>query len=81
MVRRDGSAEQVNRLIFCILLLAASCRDKGPPTPTAEQSAKLDNAEDMLNDMARNEPAPSNAAPETASRNEEGPEHGPGPSN
>ena len=78
MVHRGGSPGQVNRLIFCILLLAASCHDKGPPAPTAEQSAQLDNAEDMLNDMARNEPASSNAA---ATPNEEGPEHGPGPSN
>ena len=67
--------------MLCLLLLAASCHDKGPPTPTAEQSAQLDNAEDMLNDMARNEPAPNNAAPEAATPNQEGPEHGPGPSN
>jgi hypothetical protein len=80
MVHRDASPEQVNRFIFCILLLAASCRDKGPPTPTAEQSAQLDNAEDMLNDMARNEAVPSNVTP-AATQNEEGPEHGPGPSN
>jgi hypothetical protein len=44
------------------LLLAASCHDKGPPTPTPEQSAQLDNAEDMLNGMARNEPASNGAA-------------------
>ena len=80
MVHRDGSPEQVNRLILCILLLAASCRDKGPPAPTAEQSAQLDNAEDMLNDMAPNEPAPSKGTP-AATQNEEGPEHSPGPSN
>ena len=56
----------MKKLIVFALFLAASCQDRRPPTPSADQSAQLDNAEDMLNDMAQNE---------------EGPEQRPGPSN
>jgi len=55
----------VKELILCLMLLATSCHDKRPPAPTTEQSAQLDDAEHMLNDMAQNE---------------EGPEQRPGPS-
>jgi hypothetical protein len=47
----------VKKIILCVLLLAA-CRDDGPPAPTAEQSTQLNEAEDMLNAMARNEEGP-----------------------
>ena len=40
------------------LLLLAACRDQRPPAPTAEQSDQLNEAEDMLNDMANNEEGP-----------------------
>ena len=36
-----------------------ACRDERPPAPTAEQSAQLNDAEDMLNDMAHNEEGPA----------------------
>ena len=49
-----------------LLLLAAACRKDEPPAPSAEQSAELNDAENMLNNM---------------SANEEGPEQRPGPSN
>jgi hypothetical protein len=48
----------VKRLIFCVLLLA-SCRDHRPPQPTAEQSRQLNDAEDMLDNMATNEEGPA----------------------
>lgn len=44
----------MKKIIFCVLLLAA-CRDSRPPVPTAEQSEQLNEAGDMLNDMAQNE--------------------------
>jgi hypothetical protein len=44
----------------------AACRDQQPPAPTPEQSDQLNEAENMLNDLATNE---------------EGPEQRPGPSN
>jgi hypothetical protein len=47
------------RLAFlCALLLAAGCRKDQPPAPTAEQSQQLNEAEDMLNNMAGNEEGP-----------------------
>jgi hypothetical protein len=56
----------VNRLLFCLFLLLPACHDRRPPAPTAEQSAELNDADRMLNDLA----------------NEEGPEaNAPGPSN
>jgi hypothetical protein len=54
------------RRIFLALLLLGGCHKEQPARPTAEQSAQLNDAEDMLNDIAANE---------------EGPEQRPGPSN
>jgi hypothetical protein len=44
-------------LPLCAVLLAA-CHDERPPAPTKEESARLDQADAMLNDAARNEQAP-----------------------
>ena len=52
-------------LLLCAVLLGACHKDQ-PARPTAEQSAQLNEAEDMLNGVAANE---------------EGPEQSPGPSN
>jgi len=59
----------VKKIIVCVLLLAA-CQDKRPPVPTQEQSAQLNEAEDMLNDMAANEegPADRSASPSNQSK-------------
>jgi hypothetical protein len=48
----------VRQLLFIALLALAACRDERPPQPTAEQSDQLNEAEDMLNDMAQNEEGP-----------------------
>jgi hypothetical protein len=48
----------VKTIVACALLLLAACRDDRPPAPTAEESAQLNQAEDMLNDMAENEEGP-----------------------
>jgi hypothetical protein len=48
----------VKKLCACALLFFAGCQDDRPPTPTAEESAQLNQAEDMLNDMAQNEEGP-----------------------
>ncbi len=53
-----------NALLF-VLLLVSACRKDEPEAPTPEQSAQLNEAENMLN----------------AAANEEGPEQSPGPSN
>jgi hypothetical protein len=51
--------------ILSTLLFLAACRDQRPPAPTAEQSAQLNDAENLLNAEANNE---------------KGPEQSPGPS-
>ncbi|HET7604973.1 MAG TPA: hypothetical protein VFK28_02755 [Sphingomicrobium sp.] len=48
---------------LAVLLLAAACRKDEPPAPTPEQSDQLNEAEGMLNDMARNEEGPEANAP------------------
>jgi hypothetical protein len=48
----------VKKLIASALLLTASCHKDAPPAPTAEQSAQLNDAEDMLNGLAQNEEGP-----------------------
>jgi hypothetical protein len=53
-------------VLMVAALMLLGCRKEEPAAPTAEQSRQLNEAEDMLNSMARNE---------------EGPEQGPGPSN
>ena len=37
------------------LLLLTACRDERPPVPTAEENARLDEAEAMLDNAAANE--------------------------
>jgi hypothetical protein len=62
----------MRRALLLAFVLFAGCRDHRPPQPTAEQSDQLNDAEDMLNSMARNQ----------AAQNREGPEaNAPGPSN
>jgi len=56
----------MTKILVAAILLLAACKDQKPPAPSAEQSAQLNEAEDMLNNMAANE---------------EGPEQSPGPSN
>jgi hypothetical protein len=56
----------MTRVVFVLLLLLAACRDQRPPAPTAEQSQQLNDAENMLDNVAVNE---------------EEPEQRPGPSN
>lgn len=53
------------RVFGLALLLLCSCREQRPAAPTSDESAQLNDAEDMLN----------------AAANEEGPEQRPGPSN
>jgi len=48
----------VKKLTVCAFLALASCHDKRPPQPTAEQSQQLNDAEEMLNGVAQNEEGP-----------------------
>ena len=49
----------MKKLLFCVLLLAASCRDERPPGPSEDQSAKLNEMDAELNAMAANEEGPA----------------------
>jgi hypothetical protein len=39
-------------------LMLAACHDERPPAPTAEESARLDETDAMLNEAAPNEQTP-----------------------
>jgi hypothetical protein len=52
----------VKQLIVCGFLLIAACHDRRPPGPTTEQSAQLNDADDMLDNMA-NEEGPADRSP------------------
>jgi len=52
------------------LLLAAACRDRRPPAPTAEQSQQLNEAEDLLDNMASNEEGPEANASSPSNRSD-----------
>ena len=41
--------------LIALTLLLAACRNDRPPAPTPQESARLDEAEAMLNEAARNE--------------------------
>jgi hypothetical protein len=54
----------VRSAAICLLLLLGSCGDKRPPGPTAEQNARLNEAEGMLNAMGNEEgPADRSTGP------------------
>jgi hypothetical protein len=42
-------------LLLVALLWLTACSDERPPAPTAEESARLDDADAALNELAANE--------------------------
>ncbi len=61
----------MRRILLIGLLFISACHHREQPSaPTAEQSAQLNEAEDMLNDMAQNEEGPeANASSPSNSSN------------
>ena len=52
------------------LCCVAACRDQAPPTPTAEESARLNEMDNSLNALAKNEGGPeANASDPSNSSN------------
>ena len=49
-------------LLLFLALLAAGCRKDEPPAPTAEQSAQLNDADRMLDNLANEEGPEANAS-------------------
>ena len=45
--------------LIASLMLVAACGDDRPPAPTAEESARLDEAEELLNREAANQEGPA----------------------
>ena len=56
-------------MLICLTLLVAGCRKDVPPAPTAEQSAQLNDADEMLDNLA-NEEAPETNAPGASNSSE-----------
>ena len=54
--------------LLILLLLIGGCRDARPPQPTSEQSARLNEAENMLNAEEANEEEPKTNASQPAAR-------------
>ena len=46
-------------MMFLLALMLCACRDQRPPAPTSEQSQQLNEAEDLLDNMAANEEGPA----------------------
>lgn len=42
----------MKRALLLLLLLVSACRDERPPAPTAEESARLNEADAMLDNAA-----------------------------
>jgi hypothetical protein len=61
----------MTKFLLLSLLLVAACKDHRPPAPSAEQSQQLNEAENMLDNMAANEEGPADRSPgPPISRNE-----------
>ena len=60
----------MKKLLACALLLLAGCRDHRPPTPTAEQSQQLNDAENLLNATAANAEGPADRSAGPSNSNE-----------
>jgi len=49
----------VKKILLSALLLSSACRNDRPPAPTDEQSDQLNEADQMLNALAKNEEGPA----------------------
>jgi hypothetical protein len=52
----------MRQFLICATLLLAACHERRPPTPTAEQSQQLNEADSMLNDLANEKGPEANAS-------------------
>lgn len=54
----------MKRIPIVVALALGACNRDAPPAPSADQSARLDEAEEMLNDLGTNEEGPEANAPD-----------------
>ena len=59
----------MKKILVALLLFTGCDREEKPEAPTPAESARLNEAEDMLDELARNEegPAPEDAGPSNRS--------------
>ena len=60
----------MKKFTLALLLLAGCDREEKPQPPTPAESARLDEAEQMLNDLATNEEGPGDRAPGPSNRSD-----------
>jgi len=61
----------VKRLTALMLIIAlAACGDDRPPAPTAEEAARLDETEAMLNNVAETQEGPANSSAGPSNRSD-----------
>ena len=60
----------MTKYLFLSLMLLCGCREQRPPAPTSEQNQQLNEAEDMLNGMARNEEGPADRSASPSNQSE-----------
>ena len=63
MAGLSGSLARMKPLPLLAFVLLAACGDDRAPAPTAEQSDRLNQAEDLLNQEAANQKGPEDRAP------------------
>ena len=59
MFDRSGTSIAMKAFLPLLLLVAGCNREEKPEAPTPAESARLNEAEDMLNELARNEEGPA----------------------
>ena len=60
----------MKKILVALLLLTGCDREEKPQAPTPAESARLDEAEDMLNELARNEEGPASEDADPSNRSD-----------
>ena len=60
----------MKQTILAATMILTACRNDRPPTPTGEESAQLNEAEDILNAMAENEEGPADRSASPSNQSE-----------
>jgi nitrous oxide reductase accessory protein NosL len=67
----------MKKILFALLLIAGCDRGEKPEAPTPAESARLDEAEAMLNELASNEEGPANTEAPTGPKHRADEQSGP----
>src|SRR5258706_16148535 len=58
MLGGSDTSRAMRKIACALALMMIGCRDQAPPTPTAEESAQLNEMDNSLNALAKNEERP-----------------------